>query len=41
MKGDPILKVFIAKRAGDLAQVVEHLLSKYKALSSNTSTIKI
>jgi hypothetical protein len=29
------------KRAGGMAQAVEHLLSKYKALSSNPSTIKI
>jgi hypothetical protein len=30
-------KITKAKRAGDLAQVIEYLLSKYKALSSNPS----
>jgi hypothetical protein len=29
-----------AKRAGGLTQVIEPLLSKYKALSSNSSTAK-
>jgi hypothetical protein len=28
------------KRAGDLAKMVEHLPSKHKALSSNSSTSK-
>jgi hypothetical protein len=35
MKKDPILKTTNEKRAGDMGQVVEHLLSKLKALSSN------
>jgi hypothetical protein len=40
---DPTQKITNAKRAGDMAQVVERLsrvLSKHKALSSNSSTTK-
>jgi hypothetical protein len=33
---DPIRKIMKAKRSGSVAQVVEHLLSKCKALNSNT-----
>jgi hypothetical protein len=34
------LKITEPKKSGRVAQVVEHLASKYKALSSNPSTIK-
>jgi hypothetical protein len=40
IKWDPISKVINAKSAGGLAQVVVHLSSKHKALSSTLSTIK-
>jgi hypothetical protein len=36
----PYLKITEPKKSGRVAQVVEHLASKYKALSSNPSTIK-
>jgi hypothetical protein len=34
---DPIKKLNKTKRAGSVAQVVEHLPSKHEALSSNTA----
>jgi hypothetical protein len=37
---DPMPKIPKAKRTGDVAQVVEHLPSKCKALSSNPNTAK-
>jgi hypothetical protein len=37
---DPNSKITKAKRAGGMAQVVEHLHSKCKALSSNPSITK-
>jgi hypothetical protein len=40
-KGDPISKIANAKRANRVAQVIEGLLSKCKALSSTSNTIKI
>jgi hypothetical protein len=39
-KRDPISKITRAKRAGGVAQVVEPLPSKCKALSSNPKTKK-
>jgi hypothetical protein len=36
----PYLKINKAKRAGDVAQVVDHLSSKHKTMSSNPSTAK-
>jgi hypothetical protein len=38
MKQDPISKITKAERAGGVTQVVEHLLSKCDALSSNPNT---
>jgi hypothetical protein len=38
IKGDPISKITKAKKAGRVAQVVECLPCKCKALSSNTRT---
>jgi hypothetical protein len=38
IKGDPISKITNAKRAGGVAQRVEHLPSKHKALSSTPNT---
>jgi hypothetical protein len=38
-KQDPKFKIAGAKRAGGMAQVVKHLPSKNKVLSSNNSTI--
>jgi hypothetical protein len=35
IKWDPISKITNTKRAGGVAQVVEHLPSKFEALSSN------
>jgi hypothetical protein len=35
---DPILKIPNIKKAGGVAQVVEHLSSKCEALSSNSNT---
>jgi hypothetical protein len=40
-KQDPISKVTHEKRAGRVAQVVEHLPGEHKALSSTSSTIYI
>jgi hypothetical protein len=37
-KGDPISKITRAQRAGSVAGVADHLLSKYEAQSSNPST---
>jgi hypothetical protein len=37
---NPVSKIPRAKRTGDVAQVGDHLLSKAKAVSSNTSTSK-
>jgi hypothetical protein len=37
---DPILKITRAKWTGGVAQAVEHLLCKCKALSSNLSATK-
>jgi hypothetical protein len=37
---DPISKITIAKRAGGMAQAVERLPTKHKALNSNHSTSK-
>jgi hypothetical protein len=34
---EPIPKIARDKRAGDVAQVVQHLPSKHKALNSNSS----
>jgi hypothetical protein len=39
-KQDPISKITRAKRTEGLAQAVEHLTSKYEALSSNNYTAK-
>jgi hypothetical protein len=39
-KRDPTSKITKAKRAGDRAQVVEHLPCKYKAVSSNLGAAK-
>jgi hypothetical protein len=36
---DPISKITRAKWAGGVAQALEHLLSKWEALSSNPSTL--
>jgi hypothetical protein len=38
--GDSTHKIHKRKQAGDMAQVVQHLPGKYKALSSNLSTGK-
>jgi hypothetical protein len=35
-----IQKIPLARRAGDVVQVVEHLPGKLKVLSSNSSTAK-
>jgi hypothetical protein len=40
IKWDPILKITNKKRAGDMAQMVEHLPSNYKTLSPNLITTK-
>jgi hypothetical protein len=37
-KQDPVSKITIAKMAGSVVQVIELLLSRHKALSSNPST---
>jgi hypothetical protein len=37
---DPIWKIAKAKMAGHMAQVVQHLPGKYKALSSSPNTAK-
>jgi hypothetical protein len=37
---DPVSKIIRSKKAGGLAQVVEHLPSKCAALISNPSTAK-
>jgi hypothetical protein len=37
---DPISKILRAKKAGDVAQEVENLPSKYEAPSPNPSTTK-
>jgi hypothetical protein len=37
---DPIQKIPTAKRAGDVAQMVEHLSGKLQALSSNPISAK-
>jgi hypothetical protein len=37
---DPITKVTRVKRAGGVAQAVEHFPSKHKALSTNPSNTK-
>jgi hypothetical protein len=39
-KHNPISKINKAKRAGGMAQVVESLPSKFRAMSSNPSTTK-
>jgi hypothetical protein len=39
-KQDTIYKIIRAERTGDLTQVVEHLPSKHKVLSSNPSIDK-
>jgi hypothetical protein len=39
-KQDPISKITRAKRVGGIAQVIEYLLSKQEALTSNSSTEK-
>jgi hypothetical protein len=36
---DPIKKITEAKRAGDVVEMVEHLSSNHKALSSKPSTV--
>jgi hypothetical protein len=41
MKQDPMSKITKAKWAGCMAQVVEGLHRKHKALSSITSTAKV
>jgi hypothetical protein len=40
IKKDPILKITKIKRADGMTQVIEHLPSKCKALSSNFITTK-
>jgi hypothetical protein len=37
---DPIQKITKAKRAGEIIQLAEHLLSMHNALCSNLSTTK-
>jgi hypothetical protein len=40
IKQDPIWKIINTKKAGGVAQVVQHLPSEYEALNSITSTKK-